>query len=338
MGRQAPHSMQAVVGTQLGALETYRLVEIAMPVPAPHQLRIRITAAALGYADGLLAQGRYQIKPPLPFIPGCEFAGVVDAVGAAATEWQPGQRVASIALGGALAEYIVVNACDVVATPAALDDVEAAAFWVDFATAFHALRDRARLQPGESVLILGAAGSLGRAAVQLARSLGGHVIAAASSAAKREAAQAVGAAAVLDYTRPDWTEQLKQLTRGKGVDVVFDPVGGSTFEPAFRRLAWGGRHLVLGFTGGPIPSLPANLALLKGASLVGVDVRQFANIHEPEKARQERVELSALAQAQGLRPVVGRRYGLPQYLEALNACFDRTRIGKTVVCTTESAR
>jgi NADPH2:quinone reductase len=324
-------TMRAVVGQALGSLAGYRLQTLALPEPGPAQVRVRITVAALGHADGLLAEGRYQVRPAVPFVPGCEFAGVIDAVGSEVAGWRPGQRVAGHNLGGALAEYAVVHPDNLRLTPEALSDEESAAFWVDHATAFHALRDRAALRPGETVLVLGAAGSLGLAAIQVARALGAQVIAAASSPAKRDAAMAAGAWQSLDYTAPGWGETLKHITQGRGVNVVFDPVGGATFETAFRRLAWGGRHLVLGFTAGAIPSLPINLALIKGASLVGVEIRQFATLHEPAKARQERHELAAMVESGLLRPVIGRRLRLEDYASALASSFDRQRIGKTVV-------
>jgi NADPH2:quinone reductase len=324
-------TMRAVLGDQLGPPENYRLVELPMPQPGRGQIRLRVHACALGYADGLIAQGRYQVRPPLPYVPGCEFSGVVDAIGPEVAPGLLGQRVAAQNFGGGLADYALAPAASAQATPDALDDAEAAAFWADYATALHALRDRARLVPGETVLVLGAAGGVGLAAIQVAVALGGEVIAAASRADKRAAAQRAGATRTIDYTAADWTEQLKAMTSQRGVDVIFDPVGGSTFEPAFRRLAWGGRHLVIGFTGGSIPALPANLALLKGASLVGVDVRQFATMHEPELARRERGELAEMVRTGHLRPVIGARFALVDFRAALAACQQRDRIGKTVV-------
>ena len=332
-----PKTMRAVLGHSLSDLGAYQLSTLPTPVPGPQEVRVRVLAASLGYADGLIATGRYQVKPPLPFVPACEFAGVIDALGAdvagaaGATGWHIGQRVAAQGLGGGLAEYALAHVGTLNATPAALDDAASAAFWVDHATALHALRDRARLQRGETVLVLGAAGGVGLAGVQVARLLGGRVFAAASTAAKRAAAQQAGAQELIDYTAAQWTDEIKRLTLGKGVDVIFDPVGGTTFEPAFRRLAWGGRHLVLGFTGGPIPTLPTNLALLKGASLVGADIRQFTNIYGPDEARAQRAELAAWVMEGHLRPVIGARFGLAQFAQALAACGDRQRIGKTVV-------
>lgn len=324
-------TMRALVGDTLESLSGYRLATLPRPDPGPGQVRLRVGAASLGWVDALLAVGRYQVKPTLPFVPACEFAGVVDAVGDGVDAAWLGRRAAAQAFGGGLAEWALAPAHSLQPTPDNVDDAGAAAFWLDHATAWHALRDRARLQPGETVLVMGAAGSVGLAAVQQARHLGARVIATASSAAKREATLAAGAHEAVDYTADGWTDQIEALTHGRGVDVVFDPVGGASFEPAFRRLAWGGRHLVVGFAGGPIPALPINLALLKGASLVGVDIRQFAQVFEGERARAERDELQALLRDGALRPRIGARFAFDQAGAALAACHDRTRIGKTVV-------
>lgn len=323
--------MQAVSAPALGPLEHYRIQTVPMPAPGPGEVRIRIAVAGLGYADGLLCQGLYQVKPPVPFIPACEFAGVIDAVGPGVDHLQVGDRVAAQGMGGGLAEYVVVPVAAVTPVPAAMSLATAALFWVDYTTAFHALRDRAGLRAGEKVLVLGAAGGLGLAAIQIARALGAYVIAAASSPAKRQAALQQGAAAVVDYTAPDWRAEVKALAGPGGLDVVFDPVGGSTFEPAFRSLGWGGRHLVLGFTGGAIPALPINLALLKGAALVGVDIRQFALVYEPARALAEKQELAALY-AQGLlQPASGTVFAFAEFDAALRSCAERQRIGKTLV-------
>ncbi|MNP11665.1 Phthiocerol synthesis polyketide synthase type I PpsC [compost metagenome] len=256
---------------------------------------------------------------------------MIDALGAQVTGVEVGQRVAATSLGGAFAEFAVVPTQRLVPLPQRLDFDLAAAFWTDYTTAFHALRDRANLKAGETVLVLGAAGGLGQAGIQIARLLGASVIAAASTRDKREAALAAGASQTLDYTQPDWGDTLKRMTDGRGVDVVFDPVGGATFETAFRRLAWGGRHLVLGFAGGSIPALPINLALLKGASLVGVDVRQFASIYEPDAAAAGRKELAAHVEQGRLVPQIGVRYPFERFREALESSSDRNRIGKAVL-------
>lgn len=321
--------MYAVVGQEL-KLESYQLRRVDVPEPGAGQVRIAIKCAGVGFADGLLCSGQYQIKPSLPFIPGCEFSGVVDAVGEQVDDLRIEEPVAAMGMGGGFAEYTVVPRASITRLPEGLDFAEAAICWVDYTTALHALRDRGQLRAGETVLVLGAAGGLGQAAIQVALLLGARVIAAASSAAKRDVASRMGAWQVLDYTDANWSEQLKALTEGRGVDVIFDPVGGAALETAFRCLAWGGRHLVLGFAAGSIPALPANLPLLKGASLTGVDIRQFA-LYQPHEAARARAELAQLIADKRLRPEIGQRYTLAEFARALASSLDRQRIGKTVL-------
>ncbi|MEE1916289.1 NADPH:quinone oxidoreductase family protein [Pseudomonas asiatica] len=322
--------MRAVMGRSLESLDGFALESVPLLEPGPGHVRLKVYSVGLGFADGLLCTGRYQLKPALPYVPGCEFAGVIDALGPDVSGCELGQRCAALALGGGCAEYAVVPVPSLVPLPTQLDFSRAAAFWVDYTTAFHALHDRASLQPAERVLVLGAAGGLGLAAVQIARLLGAQVIGAASTADKREAARTAGAHHCVDSSAADWTEQLKGLTHGLGVDVIFDPVGGDGFERLFRRLAWGGRHLVLGFAGGGIPSLATNLALLKGAALMGVDIRQFA-LRESEKAAASREQLVRWVDAGALQPVAGITYGLNDFRSALASTFNRQRIGKTIV-------
>ncbi|CAN7577291.1 NADPH:quinone oxidoreductase family protein [Pseudomonas umsongensis] len=322
--------MKAVLGRRLESLDDFTLESLPLPEPGPGQVRLRVHSTGLGFADGLLCTGRYQLKPALPFVPGCEFAGVVDALGPGVEGVELGLRCAASAMGGGCAQFAVVPVSSLLPLPTALDFPRAAAFWVDYTTAFHALQDRARLQPGERVLVLGAAGGLGLAAVQIARLLGAVVIAAASTADKREAARAVGAHECLDSSAADWPERLKILTQECGIDVIFDPVGGEGFEMAFRRLAWGGRHLVLGFAGGSIPALPTNLALLKGAALLGVDIRQFI-LREPDKAAAARAQLVQWVGDGSLQPATGVAYVLEDFRSALASTFERRRIGKTIV-------
>ncbi|WP_257230293.1 NADPH:quinone oxidoreductase family protein [Pseudomonas sp. SbOxS1] len=325
----SPMQMYAVVGQEL-KLESYQLRRVDVPEPGVGEVRIAIKCTGVGFADGLLSTGQYQLKPPLPFIPGCEFSGVIDALGPQVINVDIGQPVSAIAMGGGFAEYAVVPQASLTRLPNGMGFAEAAVCWVDYTTALHALRDRGRVRPDETVLVLGAAGGLGQAAIQIARLLGARVIAAASSLAKRETALKLGAWQVLEYTDSSWTEQLKALTEGRGVDVIFDPVGGAGLETAFRRLAWGGRHLVLGFAGGTIPALPTNLPLLKGGSLIGVDVRQF-DLYQPLEAAEARAELAQLIAAKRLQPETGRRFTMAQFAEALAASLDRQRIGKTVL-------
>lgn len=321
--------MRAVQGQRL-ELSAYQLQNLPVPQPQAGEIRVRVHSAGVGFVDGLLCSGGYQVKPPVPFVPGCEFAGIIDEVGAQVTAFNPGDRVAALGLGGGFADYAVVPATALTRLPDALDFSRAAVCWVDYTTALHALRDRAKLQDGESVLVLGAAGGLGQAMIQVANWLGGRVIAAASTPAKREAALAAGAWQSVDYTQADWVDQLKVLTDGEGLQVIVDPIGGPGLEKAFRRLAWGGRYLVLGFAAGSIPALPVNLTLLKGATLMGVDVRQYG-LFEPRHAAQSRQLLADLIAAGELNPLVGRRYPLEDFAQALSTSLDRDRIGKTVV-------
>lgn len=323
--------MQAVVGAALGPPENYRLVDVPVPEPGPGEVRIAVQVAGLGYVDALVSQGRYQVKPPLPYCPGMEIAGTVAALGPGVETPAIGDLVAASGFGGGLAEYAVMPAASACVIPDALDPRAAAGFIVNYTTAWHGLVDRAALRPGETVLVLGAAGGTGVAAVQVARMAGARVIAGASTAQKRAFAVKHGAHDSLDYAQPDWRDTLKAMTGGRGVDVVFDPVGGELMEPAFRSLAWRGRHLVIGFAGGPIPALPVNLALLKGASLVGVDLRQFAGVHESAAAAAIRSRLFAAVRRGDLCPPVGAAFPLARFREALALAAAREGLGKTVV-------
>ncbi|MFT3810990.1 MAG: NADPH:quinone oxidoreductase family protein [Micropepsaceae bacterium] len=256
--------MRAVMVEAFGPVEALAPIEVATPEPKAGEARIAVKAAGVGFVDALIAEGRYQVKPPLPFAPGGEFAGVIDAVGEGVTNVKPGDRVIAGGFSGGFAEYAVTNAAGVMPIPDVMSFTQAAMFRTNFATALHALKDRAAMQPGETLLVLGAGGGTGTAAIAVAKVMGARVIGAASSGQKRDAARAAGADEVLDTSAADWREALKSLAP-KGVDVVFDPVGGAVTETAFRSLAWKGRHLVIGFAAGTIPALPINLALLKGA-------------------------------------------------------------------------
>jgi NADPH2:quinone reductase len=299
-----------------------RIEDIATPAPGPGQVRIAIRAAGVNFVDILTAGGGYQIKPPLPFIPGTEFAGVIDAVGEGVSIRAVGQRVCASGFGDGFAEYAVRPAEATLVIPDGMDFADGATFRVSTATAAHALVQRGRLQAGESVLVLGAAGAVGLAAIQLAKALGARVIASASSDAKRALALASGADEAIDNAAEDWRDRVKAFAGAKGVDVVVDPVGGAATERAFRRLGWNGRHLVIGFAAGEIPRLPTNLALLKGAQLVGVDIRQFG-LYEPE-ASAANLALILDLHAQGkLRPVISERRPLADFREAM----ERTAAG-----------
>lgn len=323
-------SMRAVIGEALGPIEGYRLATVALPEPGAGDVRVRVDHASLGHADALLALGRYQVRPPLPFTPGTEVAGTVEAIGAGVTGLALGMRVTAGGFGGGLAEAMIASAGSVRPIPRGLGSAEAACFRSNFQTALHALADRGGIATGETLLVLGAGGGVGIAAVQLGHALGARVIAGASTPERRAFARANGADDAIDYTLDDWRAALRESTAGRGVDVVFDPVGGALFEPAFRSLAWRGRHLVIGFAGGAIPKLPANLPLLKGAALVGVDIRQFT-LNEPQAAAANDARLTELVEAGSIRPPAGPVFGLEDYRAALAAAGSNSGIGKVVV-------
>ncbi len=322
--------MKVVQAQKIDSVDDYRIVEVEMPQPAADQVLLKVHACGMGYVDALVALGRYQVKPPLPFTPGQEIGAVVEAVGEAVAHLKVGDRVMASSFGGGLAEYVVVPGSAVESIPEAMSFAQAAAFRVNYVTALHGLKDRAALQPGERLLVFGAAGAVGAAAIQIGRILGAEVIAVASTAEKRAFAQEQGAQHVLDTEPEGWRERLKDACAGKGPDVVFDPVCGPLFEPAFRSQTWGGRHLVVGFAGGPFPKLPVNLPLMKGSSLVGVDVRQFF-LFEAEKARSHLSELLALVGSNKLQPPVGRRFPFGSFAEAMQFATTGTGIGKTII-------
>ena len=322
--------MKAVIAEELGPSECYELRDVPTPEPAAGEVRVRVLAAGVGYFDALMARGGYQVRPPLPFVPGSEFAGIVECCGPGVAEPAPGQRVIGGSFGKVFAEYLCVPAATLIPLPAVLSPEAGAAFLVNYQTAAYALIQRAGLRAGETLLVLGAAGGTGSAAVQVGKCLGARVIAAASSPEKRAFALAAGADLALDYSRPDWRDELKRLCAGGGVDVIFDPVGGEFFEPAFRSLAWGGRHLVIGFAGGAIPRLPANLALLKGAALVGVDLRQAAGRDPAMNAANTR-RLLGWVEEGSLRPPAGPVFDFADFRGALDAAFSGKSLGKVVL-------
>jgi len=279
---------------------------------------IAIKAASLNFPDLLIVQNKYQMKPPLPFVPGSEFAGVIESVGDGVNHLKPGQPVAAFSGTGGFATHACVNAAVVMPLPPEFAFDDAAAFVLTYGTTHHALVDRAALKSGETLLVLGAAGGVGTAAIQIGKALGARVIAAASSDEKCALCREIGADETINYTSTNLRDALKAMTGGKGPDVVYDPVGGDLAEPVFRSIAWRGRYLVVGFAQGGIPSLPLNLALLKGASIVGVFWGEFARREPQANARA----LGELAQwyAQGkVKPVIDQR--LP--MNALPQAFER---------------
>lgn len=321
--------MRAIQADELTSIDGYREVMLPLPEPGPSQVRIKIGACGIGYVDALRALGRYQVKPPLPNIPGGEVGGTIDALGPGVEGFAPGDRVMAMLRGG-FAEYGLAPVASIRAIPDAMSFEQAAGFKINYLTALNGLRDRAALRPGERLLVTGAAGGVGLAALQVGRALGAEVIAAASTTEKRAFALAHGAQAAIDTAPEGWRDRLKTLTGGKGVDVVFDPVCGPLFELAFRSLAWRGRHLVVGFAGGPIPALPSNLTIMKGASLVGVDVRQLMEFEGPH-AEDLLSELLGWVAEGRLTPPVGRVFPFSQAREALTYALGGAGIGKTVL-------
>jgi NADPH2:quinone reductase len=313
----------AVVVDVFGPPDTFALREVPSKPLRPGEVRIALKAAGVSFVDVLAAAGRYQVKPPLPFVPGSEGAGVISEVGSEVATLKAGDRVVVSGWGGMFAEETVVPERTARRMPDSMNVAEAAVFPVSYATAWHALVDRARLRVGETVLVLGAGGATGFAAVQVARHLGARVIGSASSAAKRTLAAAGGAHRVVESRRGDWREQVRVASAGRPIDVVFDPVGGDMTETAFRCLGWGGRHLVVGFTAG-LTALRTNLALVKGASLVGVDIRQFGEL-EPDMAAANTEGIFALAARGALRAAVARRFPL----EAFHAAMAEAASGET---------
>ena len=304
--------------------------EVPTPEPGRGQVRIAVKAASLNFPDLLIVEGKYQFKPALPFVPGAEYAGLVDAVGEGVHHVRVGQPVAAIAGTGGFGTHACVNAAQVLPLPPGFALEHAAAFAFTYGTSHHALVDRAQLRAGETVLVLGAAGGVGSAAVQIAKAMGARVVAAAGSAEKCALCRSIGADETIDYSQGNLREAIKAATGGQGPDVVYDPVGGDFAEPAFRSIAWRGRYLVVGFAGGGIPALPWNLALLKGASVVGVFWGEFVK-REPQASA---AALGQLAQwyAEGkVRPVLDATLPMAELREAYARMASRRVMGKLVL-------
>jgi NADPH2:quinone reductase len=322
--------MKAVLCRAYGPPDQLELVEMASPAPGAGQVVIRAHACGVNFPDTLIIQGKYQFKPPLPFAPGSDVAGIVTAIGAGVTNVQIGSRVFAFVLNGGYAEEVVSDGATVIPIPDSVDFVTAAACGMTYATSYHALKDRAHLAPGDTVLVLGAAGGVGLAAVELAKVMGGRVIAAASSPAKLDICRRYGAEAVIEYTTEDIRERVKALTDGAGVDVVYDPVGGDYAEPALRSMAWNGRYLVVGFAAGDIPRIPLNLPLLKGCAIVGVFWGGFI-AHESERNLRNLRDLHAWLAAGTIKPHVSATYSLAEAPQALNAMLARQVTGKVAL-------
>lgn len=322
--------MRAVRCNQYGLPETLVVEEIPSPVPQAGEVLVSVKAAGVNFPDSLIIQNKYQIKPSLPFSPGGELAGVIKAVGEGVTRYSVGQSVIGFTGFGAFAEEAIVQQDNLVLMPAGMPFEIAGTFLMTYGTTYHALHDRAQLAAGETVLVLGAAGGIGIAAIEVAKALGARVIAAASSDEKLAICKQHGADETINYLTEDLRDRLKQLTQGRGVDVVCDPVGGRYSEMALRSMAWRGRFLVVGFADGDIPKLPLNLPLLKGCSVLGVFWGDYIR-REPQKAQADLAELVALYGAGKIKPLVSGSYTLEGVGDALNALMQRKVSGKIVV-------
>ncbi|MFG0540102.1 NADPH:quinone oxidoreductase family protein [Pseudomonas sp. YQ_5] len=322
--------MKAVLCKTLGPARNLVLEEVASPLPKKNEILLDVHAAGVNFPDTLIIEGKYQFQPPLPFSPGGEAAGVVAAIGEKAGAFKVGDRVMALTGWGAFAEQVAVPFYNVLPIPASMDFTTAAAFGMTYGTSMHALRQRGQLQAGETLLVLGASGGVGLAAVEIGKAMGARVIAAASSAEKLAVAKAAGADELIDYSQANLREEIKRLTGGQGVDVIYDPVGGELFEQAMRGLAWNGRLLVVGFASGSIPQLAANLVLLKGAAVLGVFWGAFAQRQPKDNAANFR-QLFAWHAEGKLKPLVSQTYPLEQAGAAIEKLGQRQAVGKLVV-------
>jgi len=322
--------MRALVCKEYGPPESLVIEERPDPVPGAGEVLVDVRAAGINFPDVLAIAGTYQVKIPPPFVPGNEAAGIVEAVGAGVTRIKPGDRVIVTPHGGGFAEKCVAPEKLCLPLPAALDFAQGAGFTVTYATSYHAFRQCIELEKGETVLVLGAAGGVGSSAIEIAKALGAHVIAAASSEDKLQFARESGADQTINYSEVSLRDAVKELTGGKGIDVVYDPVGGELAQMALRSLAWHGRYLVIGFACGDIPAFPANLALLKEASIIGVWWGTWA-ARNPTLSLQNMQDLSTLVNQHKLVPRVTERYPLERYADAFAAITDRRAKGKVVL-------
>lgn len=329
--------MQALLSIEPGGPGTLRLGDVPMPVPGEGELRVRVLACAINYPDTLIIEDRYQIKPPRPFAPGCEISGVVNQIGTGVTGWALGDRLIAVTQSGGLAEQVLLPASAAVRLPDDRDAVEGAALIFTYATSLHALADRGMLKPGETLLVLGAAGGAGLSAIEIGKAMGATVVAAVSNDEKAEAAIAAGADRTLVYGRGPFDKDasralataFKAAVGPNGADVIYDPVGGGYAEPALRSIAWAGRYLVVGFPAG-IPRLPLNLPLLKACDLRGVHWGAFV-AREPDRHAAHVAQLLAWWQEGRIRPRIDKIYPLARGGEAIARLMERAVIGKVVV-------
>ncbi|WP_297692437.1 NADPH:quinone oxidoreductase family protein [Phenylobacterium sp.] len=322
--------MRAIVVEELAAdYAGVRLRELPTPEPGPGEVRVKVRAAAVNFPDLMQTRGEHQHKPPLPFVPGMEMAGEIDAVGEDVTQWKPGDAVAGGGRGG-FSEYVVAPAAGLRRKPEGLSFSQAAGYPVAYLTAYVGLVRCGRVQPGEWVLVHGAAGGVGLAAVDLARLLGAKVIAASASDAKLAIVEREYRPDAIVNVTGGFREQVKAVTGGKGADVIYDPVGGDVFDESLRCIAFGGRILSIGFTSGRLPVLPVNIALIKGFSVIGVRAGEFGR-QFPEKGRENQAAIWKLAEEGKVRPRVDKEYSLAEWRAALDSLAERKVVGKTII-------
>jgi len=326
--------MKAVLCKEYGPPESLVIEDIPSPRPGKGQVVITVKACGVNFPDTLIIEGKYQFKPALPFSPGGEVSGIVKELGEGVNTVKVGDRVIAFTGWGGFAEEVVTDAAKLIPIPGNIDFATAASFTLVFGTAHHALKDRAHIKPGETLLVLGAAGGVGLASVGLGKLIGARVIAAASSDEKLEVCKQHGADDVINYTNEDLRERVKTLTGGNGVDVIVDPLGGNYSEPALRSIAWNGRFLVIGFAAGDIPRIPLNLTLLKGCSIVGVFWGSFTE-HEPRHNQENLQELLTWLTEGKLKPHISATYPLGHAADALNDVLNRKVKGKVVLLTGE---
>jgi NADPH2:quinone reductase len=325
--------MRAVLCKELGMPDSLVLEEVPSLTPGAGQVLISVQACGVNFPDTLIIQGKYQYKPDLPFSPGGEISGVVKQVGSDVDSLQIGDRVIAFSTWGGFAEELVVDQNRTVIISDKMDYERASAFVLTYGTSYHALKDRAHLREGETLLVLGASGGVGLSAIQLGKAMGAKVIAAASNAEKLSVCQENGADHLINYAQDDLRQSVKEITEGRGVDVIYDPVGGSFSEKALRDMSWGGRFLVVGFAAGEIPKVPLNIPLLKGCSILGVFWGEFTK-REPEANKQNNKELMNLFDQGKISPHLHRVYPLEKAGEALNELLQKRVIGKVVLSTT----
>ena len=322
--------MKAVLCKAFGPPESLVLEDVADPVPGPDDVLVNVRATALNFPDVLMIAGKYQSLPPFPFSPGGEVAGTVAATGANVADLAPGDRVFGGVGHGGFAERVVIPRARLFSMPEAMSFTQASGISTTYGTSYYALKQRAALQPGENLLVLGASGGVGIAAVQLGKAMGARVIAAASTEEKLAVARAAGADETIDYSDGLLKDKVKALTSGKGADVIYDPVGGDLFDQCMRSINWYGRVLVIGFAAGDIPSVPINLILLKSCQVVGVFYGAWS-MRNPAQQIENFQEVLALYEAGGIDPLVGRTYPLDGYAQALRDLSERRAIGKVVL-------